>query len=125
MIRLLNKKSNSILIAGIVIGVGGILSRVLGLVRDRIFAYQFGAGIELDIYYAAFRIPDFIYAILIMGAVSAAFIPVFSGLLKNNVLFEEDKIKENSEAHKLGVGILNIFTFGVGIISLILFIFFF
>jgi len=123
MIRLLNKKSNSILIAGIVIGVGGILSRVLGLVRDRIFAYQFGAGIELDIYYAAFRIPDFIYAVLIMGAVSAAFIPVFSGLLKNNVLFEEDKIKENSEAHKLGVGILNIFTFGVGIISLILFIF--
>src|SRR3989338_6216595 len=121
MIRLLNKKSNSILIAGIVIGVGGILSRVLGLVRDRIFAYQFGAGIELDIYYAAFRIPDFIYAVLIMGAVSAAFIPVFSGLLKNNVLFEEEKIKENSEAHKLGVGILNIFTFGVGIISLILF----
>ena len=105
-----------------VIGVGGILSRVLGLIRDRIFAYQFGAGVELDIYYTAFRIPDFIYTILIMGAISAAFIPVFSGLLKKNVLFEEDKIEQNSEAHKLGVGILNIFTFGIGIISLILFI---
>ena len=38
-----------------------ILSSLLGLVRDRLFAHTFGAGTELDIYYAAFRIPDILF----------------------------------------------------------------
>lgn len=38
-------------------------SQVLALVRDRMLAHQFGAGIELDLYYAAFRIPDLLYVI--------------------------------------------------------------
>ena len=39
-----------------------LLSQVLALVRDRMFAHYFGAGPTLDIYYAAFRIPDLIFA---------------------------------------------------------------
>ncbi|MDD5165622.1 MAG: hypothetical protein PHG25_03790, partial [Candidatus Pacebacteria bacterium] len=39
-----------------------LLSQVLGLVRDKLLAFSFGAGHQLDIYYAAFRIPDFIFA---------------------------------------------------------------
>ena len=42
-----------------------LLSQLLALIRDRLFAGTFGAGETLDIYYAAFRIPDFI---LITGA---------------------------------------------------------
>ena len=38
-----------------------ILSSLLGLLRDRLFAHTFGAGVELDIYYAAFRIPDILF----------------------------------------------------------------
>jgi putative peptidoglycan lipid II flippase len=38
-------------------------SQVLALVRDRLLAHQFGAGIELDLYYTAFRIPDFLYVL--------------------------------------------------------------
>ena len=38
-------------------------SQLLALVRDRLLAAQFGAGLELDIYYAAFRIPDLLYAL--------------------------------------------------------------
>jgi putative peptidoglycan lipid II flippase len=38
-------------------------SQILALVRDRLLAYQFGADIELDIYYAAFRIPDLLYVL--------------------------------------------------------------
>lgn len=38
-------------------------SQILALVRDRLLAHQFGAGIELDIYYAAFRIPDFLFVL--------------------------------------------------------------
>lgn len=120
--KLLNGQINSIGVAAVMVAASSLLSRLLGIFRDRILASEFGAGDTLDVYYAAFRIPDFIYTILIMGAISAAFIPVFNGLLKKNVLFEEDKIEQNSEAHKLGVGILNIFTFVVGIISLIFFI---
>ncbi len=38
-------------------------SQLLALVRDRMLAHQFGAGIELDLYYAAFRIPDLLYVL--------------------------------------------------------------
>lgn len=38
-------------------------SQLLALVRDRLLAHQFGAGVELDIYYAAFRIPDVLYVL--------------------------------------------------------------
>ncbi|MCX6766206.1 MAG: murein biosynthesis integral membrane protein MurJ [Candidatus Moranbacteria bacterium] len=73
--------SNSVASAAFVIAIAGILSRVLGLFRDRILASHFGAGDTLDIYYAAFRVPDLIYNLLILGALSAAFIPVFTSLI--------------------------------------------
>lgn len=73
--------SSSVASAAFVIAMAGILSRVLGLLRDRILASHFGAGDALDIYYAAFRVPDLIYNLLILGALSAAFIPVFTSLI--------------------------------------------
>ena len=41
-----------------------LLSSLLALVRDRLLAFTFGAGHSLDVYYAAFRIPDFIFALV-------------------------------------------------------------
>jgi putative peptidoglycan lipid II flippase len=76
-----SQPSNSINSAALIIAAAGILSRLLGLVRDRILAAQFGAGDTLDVYYAAFRVPDLLYNLLILGALSAAFIPVFTSLL--------------------------------------------
>jgi putative peptidoglycan lipid II flippase len=73
--------STSLASAAFVIAAAGVASRLLGLVRDRILASQFGAGDALDVYYAAFRVPDLIYNLLILGALSAAFIPVFTNLL--------------------------------------------
>ncbi len=73
--------SNSLASAAFVIAMAGVASRLLGLLRDRILATQFGAGDALDIYYAAFRVPDLIYNLLILGALSAAFIPVFTNLI--------------------------------------------
>ncbi|HUD09060.1 MAG TPA: murein biosynthesis integral membrane protein MurJ [Candidatus Saccharimonadales bacterium] len=87
MIKSLQKKflnsspSSSVASAAFVIAMAGILSRVLGLFRDRILASHFGAGDTLDIYYAAFRVPDLVYNLLILGALSAAFIPVFTSLI--------------------------------------------
>ena len=87
MIKSLKRKflnstpSSSVASAAFVIAAAGILSRVLGLVRDRILASHFGAGDTLDVYYAAFRVPDLIYNLLILGALSAALIPVFTSLI--------------------------------------------
>ena len=44
-----------------VLAASALLSSILALVRDRLFAHTFGAGVELDLYYAAFRIPDLIF----------------------------------------------------------------
>jgi putative peptidoglycan lipid II flippase len=47
------------------------------MVRDRILASEFGASNILDAYYAAFRVPDLVYNLLVLGALSAGLIPVF------------------------------------------------
>jgi len=82
--KLLNSKAQSISSAAIIIGVTSLASRILGVVRDRVLAGEFGAGSTLDAYYAAFRIPDTIFNLLILGALSAGFIPIFSELIESN-----------------------------------------
>ena len=76
--NLFNRQTNSITVAAVMIGVSSLLSRFLGIFRDRILAGEFGASQTLDIYYSAFRIPDLIFNLLILGALSAGFIPIFT-----------------------------------------------
>lgn len=61
--------------------VAMLLSRVLGFVREQIMTAQFGKGYITDAYFAAFTIPDLLYNLLVGGALSAAFIPVFSAYI--------------------------------------------
>ena len=68
--------------AAVLLGATALASRVLGLVRDRMLAGTFGAGTELDAYYAAFRVPDLVYSFIVLGALSAGFIPYFTKRLK-------------------------------------------
>ena len=75
--RIFNNKSKTIISAAVVLGAASFVSRFLGLIRDKILAGMFGAGNELDAYYAAFRVPDLVFSLLVLGAVSAGFIPVF------------------------------------------------
>jgi len=79
--KLLSGKTGSITSAALILGVASLASKALGLFRDSVLAGKFGAGSELDIYYAAFRIPDFIFNIVVIGALSAGFIPVFTKLI--------------------------------------------
>lgn len=53
------------------------MSRLIGLARDRVFAHYFGAGNILDSYYAAFIIPDFLFNLLLAGALTVGFVPIF------------------------------------------------
>ncbi|MFA7209115.1 MAG: murein biosynthesis integral membrane protein MurJ [Parcubacteria group bacterium] len=105
-----SRPTESVISAAFVITVAGLVSNLLGLVRDRLLASNFGAGDTLDVYYAAFRIPDLIYSLLILGSMSAAFIPVFTGL--------RSKDGDNDEAWRLTNGIMNLSLFLIIIISL-------
>ena len=82
--RFFNSQTKSITFAALLLGISSLLSGLLGLVRDRLLAGRFGAGPELDVYFAAFRIPDFVYGILITGGIAAAFLPIFSEYFKKN-----------------------------------------
>jgi len=109
----LNNKSKTITLAAFILGAASLVSRLLGLIRDRILAGTFGAGDELDVYYAAFRIPDLIFSLLVMGAISAGFIPVFVSYLQKN----KDK------AWRLANSILNLMSLSLIAACLVLIVF--
>ena len=122
--KLFSGQINSITIAALLIALSSTVSRFLGIFRDRILAGEFGAGDVLDIYYAAFRIPDLVFNLLVLGALSAGFIPIFAKLLKNPLakvrdVFSHDKNKEawiltNNILNILGISLLVLA--GVGIV---------
>lgn len=114
LISKINKESQTITSAAIIIGGLTVASRFLGVFRDRVLASQFGAGDILDTYYAAFRLPDLVYNLLILGAVSAGLIPVFTSLL---VKHKED------EGWKLINSILNLLSLLLLIVCCIFFVF--
>jgi putative peptidoglycan lipid II flippase len=60
---------------------GIFLSRVAGLIRDRVFAHYFGNSDAADVFKAAFRIPNFLQNLFGEGVLSASFIPVYASLL--------------------------------------------
>lgn len=114
MLNLLFKsKSKTITFSALILAVSSTLSAFLGLLRDRLLAGTFGAGPELDVYFAAFRIPNFIYGILITGGLVAAFLPVFSETFKNN----------EEEGWNLVSNLLNFLILSLSGLSFILFIF--
>lgn len=78
---MLTIQQTSILSAASIIMVAVGISRILGLLRDRLLATYFGSSPDLGVYFAAFRIPDMIFQLLVMGVLSTAFIPVVTGLL--------------------------------------------
>lgn len=63
--------------AALLLAFTSIANGVLGLFRDRLLAGTFGATENLDVYYAAFRIPDFVFSLSLFFVASTAFIPLF------------------------------------------------
>jgi putative peptidoglycan lipid II flippase len=110
---LLNQQNN-ILSAAFVIMATVIFSQVLGLVRQRLLVSIFGASNTLGVYLASTRLPDFLFQLIIAGALSSAFIPVFSDYLAKG---------KDKEAHKVASSLLVLSLFAFSIFSMILFIF--
>jgi putative peptidoglycan lipid II flippase len=61
ILGLLERHVNGLHEAAYLLALFALLSQILALLRDRLFAHLFGAGTTLDVYYAAFRIPDLIF----------------------------------------------------------------
>ncbi|NQV12252.1 murein biosynthesis integral membrane protein MurJ [Candidatus Uhrbacteria bacterium] len=102
------KAAPAIVGAAVLLGGTALGSRVLGLIRDRMLAGTFGAGVELDVYYAAFRIPDLIFTFLVLGALSAGFIPLFTKHLCKEEDSEAAWTFTNNILHILGVCLIGL-----------------
>lgn len=106
--------TQSLLSASVIISITSLVSRIIGLFRDRLLAGTFGAGDTLDMYYASFRIPDLIFNLLILGALNSAFIPIFKNLLSK---------KKKDEAFATTNTLINSILLVTIIASIIIFIF--
>lgn len=79
--NLLFQEQKTILSGAAVIGLMIFASNLLGLIKMRLYAGVLGVGTEFDIFVAAFKIPDFIFQLVVAGSLNAAFIPIFSELI--------------------------------------------
>lgn len=92
------------------VGAGILISRIVGLIRQRVFAYYFGRSGAGDAFTAAFRIPNFLQNVFGEGALSASFIPVYAKLLAHH---------DEKEAAKVANAVFSLLALVTAIIVLI------
>ncbi len=111
--NILSLRQTSIISAALVLMMMVFTSRILGLIRDRMLAARFSPD-ELGVYFAAFRLPNLVFELLVMGALSAAFIPVFTDYIDD---------VERKQAWRLASSVINIglLCFAVLIIPILVF----
>jgi putative peptidoglycan lipid II flippase len=97
--------------ASLILTVAALASRLLGWIRLLVIGSQFGATAQLDAYFAAFRIPDAIFQLVVAGALSAALIPVFSSYRAR----EDEK-----EAWRLASSVINLVLVALAVFSAIM-----
>lgn len=111
--RIINETQKTILSAAFIIAVAGGINAVLGFVKARLLATYFGDSTELAIFYTADRLPDLIYSVLVVGALSTVFIPVFTSLYK----------KDKTRAWEAASSIINITMAFFVILGILIFLF--
>ena len=101
---------NTIAKSAAAVGVAVMVSRVLGLIREQVFAGLFGAGYTYDSFVVAFRIPNLLRDLFGEGALSAAFVTVFSS-------YDENRTKE--ETFRLASNVLTFILILLSLLTLI------
>jgi len=110
--RLLEKQNSSILSAATIIMAATLLSALLGVIRTRLLISYFYQTKELvDVFWAAFRLPDMIFQIIIVGALSSAFIPVFTRHLS-----------DQNRSNRIASAMITYVMMGMMVLSLAIFI---
>jgi len=84
IVTFIQKEISGLHEAAYLLGLAAVASQLLALLRDRILAHSFGAGTTLDLYYAAFRIPDFLFATIASLVSASVLIPFLSQKFANN-----------------------------------------
>jgi putative peptidoglycan lipid II flippase len=100
--------------AALIVMSGFIASKLLGLVRNIVISHQYGASRDYELFLAAISIPDTLFQVLAGGAVSAAFIPVFSSYLSEG---------QRTRAWQLTSALMNLGVVVLGAIAVILALF--
>ncbi|HEX7067008.1 MAG TPA: murein biosynthesis integral membrane protein MurJ [Candidatus Limnocylindria bacterium] len=100
--------------ASLILTAAALASRLLGWIRLLVIGSQFGASRELDAYFAAFRIPDAIFQLVVAGALSAALIPVFQSYRARG---------QDAEAWQLASSVINLVLIALAALSLLMAIF--
>jgi putative peptidoglycan lipid II flippase len=113
VLNILGREWSGLHQAAFLLGSFALLSQVLALVRDRMFASSFGASSTLDVYYAAFRIPDLVFA----GVASLVSVTVLIPFLINKIEGNGD------EAQKFLSDVFTSFLSFITVVSVILFFF--
>lgn len=103
-------KQTSVAKSAGIVSIAVMFSRVLGLVREQVFAYYFGAGFLNDAYQVAFRIPNVLRDLFAEGALSAAFVKVFTDYQIN---------KSEQEAWRLASLVLNALAAILSVITIV------
>lgn len=98
--------------AALILGIASLGSRIIGLIRERVFTTTFGAGDTFDAFVAAFRIPDLIFNLVVIGALSAAFIPLFTDKMVKGK-------KGEAQAFDFAASVLNAMLIAVGVLAAI------
>jgi putative peptidoglycan lipid II flippase len=89
---------------------GTLISRILGLVRESVFAYLFGAGFATDAFNVAFRIPNFFRDLFAESALSAAFVPAFVQSLRQD---------DRDRTWRFAANMLNAVALAVGLLVIV------
>ena len=100
-------RSSQLVRSASIIGAATMTSRLLGLVRDQVLAYLFGAGNAMDAFTIGFRIPNLMRDLFAEGAMSAAFVPTFTRRLA---------ARGRDEAWKLGNQLINVLIVTTGLL---------
>jgi putative peptidoglycan lipid II flippase len=90
---------------------GTVASRLLGLVRQQVFAIEFGTSGQMDAFWTAMRVPDTIYNIVAGGLLGSSLIPVFAGYLARD---------EYDEAARVASSVMNMMLILAGVAAALL-----
>lgn len=111
--KILFSQQSSVLSAATIIMMMVVASRVLGLVRQRTLAHFFAPD-ELSLFFAAFRLPDLVFEVLVFGTFASAFIPVFTKALKKG---ERDAWDIAASVTNIGFSIFFVLAILVGVFA--------
>jgi putative peptidoglycan lipid II flippase len=92
------------------VGAGILISRIIGVIRQRVFSHYLGIGDAAGAFTAAFRIPNFLQNVFGEGALSASFIPVYANLLARG---------DKKEASRVADAVLTLLALATSVIVLI------